>query len=64
MTNLHVDAHGDLYDQFPLPAAGAVAGPAGDRFSHAGPFACLMEEGLRRRLVQVGVRTKTAHPLA
>jgi arginase family enzyme len=41
-----VDAHPDLYDQF-----------AGDRHSHACPFARIMEEGLARRLVQVGIRT-------
>jgi len=49
-TILHVDAHPDLYDEF-----------EGDRFSHACPFARIMEEGLARRLVQVGIRTMTAH---
>jgi len=60
VTILHVDAHGDLYDQFPLPKAGQADG-SGDRYSHACPFARIMEEGLCRRLVQVGVRTMTPH---
>ena len=47
---LHLDAHGDLYDVF-----------QGDRFSHACPFARIMEEGLADRLVQVGVRTFNRH---
>jgi agmatinase len=47
---LHFDAHGDLYDEF-----------QGDRYSHACPFARIMEEGLADRLVQVGIRTMTAH---
>jgi arginase len=47
---LHLDAHGDLYDAF-----------QGDRFSHACPFARIMEEGLTDRLVQVGVRTINRH---
>lgn len=50
LTILHVDAHPDLYDAF-----------EGDRFSHACPFARILEEGLAARLVQVGVRTWTAH---
>lgn len=57
---LHIDAHGDLYDEFPLPAPGEPAS-RGDRYSHACPFARAMEEGLIGRLVQVGVRTQTAH---
>lgn len=32
-----------------------------DRFSHACPFARIMEDGLTARLVQVGVRTATPH---
>jgi len=60
VTILHIDAHGDLYDQFPLPDAGTDVG-AGDRYSHACPFARIMEEGLCRRLVQVGIRTMTPH---
>ena len=50
LTILHVDAHGDLYDEF-----------EGDRFSHACPFARIMEEGLCSRLVQAGIRTLTPH---
>lgn len=50
VTILHVDAHGDLYDHF-----------AGDRFSHACPFARILEERLCARLVQVGIRTLTPH---
>ncbi len=59
-TILHIDAHGDLYDEFPLPAPGLPRGRA-DRYSHACPFARIMEERLTARLVQVGVRTLTAH---
>jgi arginase len=47
---LQFDAHGDLYDEW-----------EGDRFSHASPFARIMEERLAGRLLQVGVRTLTAH---
>jgi arginase len=47
---LHLDAHPDLYDEF-----------QGDRFSHACPFARIMEEGLADRLVQIGIRTMTGH---
>ena len=47
---LHVDAHADLYDSLD-----------GDRYSHACPFARSMEDGLIRRLVQVGVRTMNGH---
>jgi agmatinase len=46
LTILHIDAHPDLYDVF-----------EGDRFSHACPFARIMEDGLATRLVQVGIRT-------
>ncbi len=49
-TILHIDAHADLYDSF-----------EGDRYSHACPFARIMEEGLACRLVQVGIRTLSAH---
>lgn len=45
---LHFDAHPDLYDEL-----------YGDRFSHACPFARIMEEGLVDSLVQVGIRTAT-----
>ncbi len=50
VTILHIDAHGDLYDDF-----------EGDRFSHACPFARILEEQLCARLVQVGIRTLTPH---
>jgi agmatinase len=50
LTILHIDAHPDLYDEF-----------EGDRFSHACPFARTMEEGLARRLVQVGIRAMNRH---
>lgn len=58
---LHLDAHSDLYDEFPEP--GPDGAPAGfrDRFSHACPFARIMEDRLTRRLVQVGIRTATGH---
>jgi arginase len=45
---LHIDAHADLYDEF-----------EGDRYSHACPFARVMEEKLAGQLVQVGIRTLT-----
>ena len=47
---LHIDAHADLYDRF-----------EGDPYSHACPFARIMEDGLASRLVQVGIRTLSAH---
>ena len=47
---LHFDAHPDLYDDF-----------EGDPLSHASPFARIMERGLARRLVQVGIRTLNRH---
>ncbi len=47
---LHIDAHGDLYDSF-----------EGNRYSHACPFARIMEEELAVRLVQVGIRTLSTH---
>jgi arginase len=50
LTILHVDAHPDLYDELD-----------GDRYSHACPFARIMEEKLADRLVQVGIRTMTGH---
>ena len=50
LTIFQIDAHPDLYDVFD-----------GDRFSHACPFARIMEEGLAIRLIQVGIRTLTAH---
>ena len=47
---LHFDAHSDLYHDF-----------GGDPHSHASPFARIMEAGLARRLVQVGIRTLNRH---
>jgi arginase len=46
---LHFDAHPDLYPEF-----------EGDRFSHACPFARVLEEKLADQLVQVGIRTMNA----
>lgn len=50
---LHFDAHPDLYEEF-----------QGNRLSHACPFARIMEERLAGRLVQVGLRTVSAHQRA
>jgi agmatinase len=47
---LHFDAHPDLYDDFD-----------GNPYSHASPFARIMEEQLAQRLVQVGIRTMNGH---
>ena len=47
---LHFDAHPDIYDDF-----------EGDPLSHASPFARIMERGLAKRLVQVGIRTLNQH---
>jgi arginase len=47
---LHFDAHPDLYDDF-----------QGNRFSHASPFARIMEERLAVRLLQAGIRTLNPH---
>jgi agmatinase len=47
---LHLDAHPDLYDEF-----------EGNRYSHACPFARIMEDNLAGRLVQVGIRTMNPH---
>ncbi|WP_411030228.1 agmatinase [Spongiimicrobium sp. 3-5] len=47
---LHIDAHSDLYDSF-----------NGDKYSHACPFARIMEQNLAARLVQVGIRTLNTH---
>ena len=43
---LHLDAHPDLYGDF-----------EGKPWSHASPFARIMEAGLASRLVQAGIRT-------
>lgn len=45
---LHFDAHPDLYDEL-----------YGDRYSHACPFARIVEEGYVANLVQVGIRAAT-----
>jgi agmatinase len=50
---LHIDAHPDLYDDF-----------WGNRYSHASPFARIMEESLITRLIQVGIRTMNGHQRA
>ena len=47
---LQLDAHPDLYDEL-----------EGNPYSHACPFARIMEEKLASRLVQVGIRTMTDH---
>lgn len=47
---VHIDAHADLYDEF-----------EGDRYSHACPFARIMEEKLASRLIQIGIRTLNTH---
>lgn len=49
ITIIHFDAHSDLYDEF-----------QGNRLSHACPFARIMESGLAKRLIQVGIRTMNA----
>jgi len=46
---LHFDAHPDLYPEF-----------QGDPYSHACPFARIMDEKLADQLVQVGIRTMNA----
>jgi agmatinase len=50
LTIVHFDAHPDLYDSLD-----------GDRFSHACPFARIMEDGKVARLVQLGIRTMNPH---
>ncbi len=50
LTIFHFDAHPDLYDEF-----------EGNKLSHACPFARIMESGLAKRLVQVGIRTMNRH---
>ena len=47
---LHFDAHPDLYHDF-----------EGNPYSHASPFARVMESGLAQRLVQIGIRTANPH---
>ncbi|EQC34267.1 hypothetical protein SDRG_08039 [Saprolegnia diclina VS20] len=50
---LHLDAHSDMYADDVLGGENA--------HSHASPFARILEGGLCTRLVQVGIRTQTAH---
>lgn len=50
VTILHFDAHPDTYHNFD-----------GNPRSHASPFARIMEAGLAKRLVQIGIRTLTRH---
>jgi arginase len=50
VTIIHFDAHPDLYDELD-----------GNRMSHACPFARIMEEGLAKKLIQIGIRTATGH---
>ena len=47
---LHIDAHADLYDNFD-----------DNPYSHASPFARIMENGLANSLTQVGIRTLNNH---
>lgn len=47
---LHIDAHADLYHEY-----------EGDPYSHACPFARIMDNGLAVKLVQVGIRTLNPH---
>lgn len=47
---LHLDAHADLYDDFD-----------DNPYSHASPFARIMETGKVRSLTQVGIRTFNTH---
>ena len=47
---LHIDAHCDLYNDY-----------EGDSYSHACPFARIMENGFAVKLVQVGIRTLNPH---
>lgn len=47
---LHLDAHADLYENFD-----------NNPFSHASPFARIMETGKIKSLTQVGIRTLNTH---
>ncbi|MEE8480511.1 MAG: arginase family protein, partial [Desulfobacterales bacterium] len=49
---LHFDAHPDLYEELD-----------NDKYSHACPFARIMEKKLIDQLIQVGIRTWTTHQL-
>jgi agmatinase len=50
LTLILLDAHPDLYDEY-----------EGNRYSHACPFARIMEGELVKRLIQIGVRTLNPH---
>jgi len=50
LTIVHFDAHPDLYEEF-----------EGNRYSHACPFARVMEEGCAKRLIQLGIRATNQH---
>lgn len=50
LTIVHFDAHPDLYDSLD-----------GNKYSHACPFARIMEEGKVARLIQLGIRTMNPH---
>lgn len=50
LTVVQFDAHPDLYESLD-----------GNRFSHACPFARIMEDKLADRLIQIGIRTLNAH---
>ena len=52
LTILHLDAHPDLYDSL-----------EGNMYSHACPFARIMEENPGINLIQAGIRTMTGHQL-
>jgi len=52
LTIIQLDAHPDLYDEFD-----------GNRFSHACPFARIMEEKLASHLVQIGIRGMNTHQM-
>ncbi len=50
LTIVHFDAHPDLYANY-----------ENNRFSHASPFARIMEKKFAVRLIQIGIRTINAH---
>ena len=50
VTIVHFDAHPDLYDNF-----------QDNPYSHASPFARIMERKLAGHLIQIGIRTMTGH---
>ena len=53
LTMVHFDAHPDLYENY-----------EDNPYSHASPFARILEEKLAVRLIQVGIRTLNAHQKA